>query len=197
MDSPLGRLRLVAAEEGLTGLYYPEHRRGRDPDAEDVERHPVLDLARRELAEYFARRRKRFETPLAPVGLRGGTEFQLEVWNALLAIPFGETRAYGEIARAIGRPKAVRAVGAANALNPISIFVPCHRVVGGAGALTGYAGGLEAKRWLLGLEGAASDARPGSRRAEPSARRTSGGCGSFPTDYGEGPLTRTRPSRLR
>ncbi len=152
VDSPLGRLRLVAANEGLTGLYYPEHRHGRDPEAEDVDRHPVLDLARRELGEYFAGRRTRFETPLAPGAIRGGTEFQLEVWNALLAIPFGETRSYGEVARAIGRPRAVRAVGAANALNPISIFVPCHRVVGGAGALTGYAGGLEAKRKLLELE---------------------------------------------
>jgi methylated-DNA-[protein]-cysteine S-methyltransferase len=152
VDSPLGRLRLVAADEGLIGLYYPEHRHGRNPDAEDVERHPVLDLARRELAEYFAGRRTRFETPLAPAEIRGGTDFQRAVWDALLNIPFGETRSYGELARAVGRPRAVRAVGAANALNPISIFVPCHRVVGSAGALTGYAGGIEAKRFLLELE---------------------------------------------
>jgi methylated-DNA-[protein]-cysteine S-methyltransferase len=152
LDSPLGRLRLVGTDEGLTGLYYPEHRHARNAEAADVERHPVLDLARRELAEYFAGSRRHFETPLAPASIRGGTEFQHEVWSALLAIPFGETRSYGDVARAIGRPRAVRAVGAANALNPISIFVPCHRVVGGAGALTGYAGGLEAKRWLLRLE---------------------------------------------
>ena len=160
VDSPLGRLRLMAVDEGLTGLYYPEHRHGRNPEAVDVDHHPVLDLARRELGEYFAGRRTRFETPLAPASVRGGTEFQHEVWRALLAIPFGETRSYGEIARAIGRPKAVRAVGAANALNPISIFVPCHRVVGGAGSLTGYAGGIEAKRWLLGLENKSYGACP-------------------------------------
>jgi methylated-DNA-[protein]-cysteine S-methyltransferase len=158
VNSPLGRLRLVAASDGLTGLYYPEHRHGRDPEADDVDHHPVLDLARQELGEYFAGRRIRFETPLAPASIRGGTAFQLQVWNALLAIPFGETRSYGDIARSIGRPNAVRAVGAANGLNPISIFVPCHRVIGGAGALTGYAGGLEAKRWLLELEAEKSHA---------------------------------------
>jgi methylated-DNA-[protein]-cysteine S-methyltransferase len=158
VDSPVGRLRVVAADDGLVGLYYPEHsnaaRHARNAGAEDAERHPVLDVARRELAEYFAGRRTAFEAPLAPASVRGGTDFQLAVWNALLTIPFGETRSYGEVARLIGRPSAVRAVGAANALNPLSIFVPCHRVIGGAGSLTGYAGGIEAKRWLLEHEGA-------------------------------------------
>jgi methylated-DNA-[protein]-cysteine S-methyltransferase len=152
VDSPVGRLRIMAADDGLAGVYFPEHRKGRDPEASDVERHPVLDLARRELADYFAGNRTRFETPLAPPSIRGGTDFQLAVWAALLEIPFGETRSYGDIARLIGRPSAVRAVGAANALNPISIVVPCHRVIGGAGSLTGYAGGVETKRWLLAHE---------------------------------------------
>lgn len=173
VDSPVGRLRLVAADEGLVGLYFPEHRHGerhaRNDEATDVASHPVLDSARRELAEYFAAARATFETPLAPASLRGGTAFQLAVWEALLTIPFGETRSYGDVARLIGRPSAVRAVGAANGLNPISIFVPCHRVIGGAGALTGYAGGIEAKRWLLAHESReeADDERNG--REERSA----------------------------
>lgn len=155
VDSPVGRLRLVAADEGLVSLYFSEHRRARQHDASDAADHPVLDSARRELAQYFAGARSRFDTPLAAAPVRAGTEFQHAVWRALCAIPFGETRTYAELARSIGRPSAVRAVGAANALNPISIFVPCHRVVGGSGALTGYAGGVETKRWLLAHEGAA------------------------------------------
>lgn len=152
LDSSAGRIRLIAADSGLVGLYFPDHKRARNVDATDVDRHPVLDQARRELREYFAGRRRTFETPLAPPSERGGTEFQHEVWAALLAIPAGETRSYGELARQIGRPQAVRAVGTANALNPISIFVPCHRVIGGDGSLTGYGGGLDTKRWLLSLE---------------------------------------------
>ena len=152
-DSPFGRLRLVACDEGLVGLYFPEHRRARQHDAHDAEHHPVLDSACRELAEYFAATRARFDTPLAAAPVRAGTEFQHAVWGALLKIPFGETRTYADIARSIGRPSAVRAVGAANAQNPISILVPCHRVIGGSGALTGYAGGVETKRWLLSHEG--------------------------------------------
>ncbi len=151
-DSPVGRLRLIASDEGLVAVYYPEHRRAKNPEACDVESHPVLAVARRELSEYFAGERTSFETPLAPPAIRGGTRFQHAVWEALLAIPFGETRSYREIARAIGRPNAVRAVGAANGLNPISIFVPCHRVVGSDGSLTGYAGGIEGKQWLLAHE---------------------------------------------
>ncbi|MGC4094425.1 MAG: methylated-DNA--[protein]-cysteine S-methyltransferase [Polyangiaceae bacterium] len=155
VDSPLGRLRLLAADVGLLGLYYPEHRHAEPKlhdEAEDAERHPVLTQARRELTEYFAGRRRDFETPLAPAQQRGGTDFQRGVWRALLDIPFGQTRSYAEIARRIGRATASRAIGAANARNPISIFVPCHRVIGGDGSLTGYAGGIDAKRWLLALE---------------------------------------------
>lgn len=152
VDSPVGRLRLIADDQGLTGLYFPDHRHVRNGEGREVERHPVLEQARKELGEYFAGQRVTFETPLAPASIRGGTEFQLQVWQALCAIPCGETRSYGDIARSIGRPRAVRAVGAANGLNPISIFVPCHRVIGGSGALTGYGGGLDVKRWLLAFE---------------------------------------------
>jgi len=159
VDSPLGRLQLVASAQGLTSLYYPEHRHALRFEAEEVERHAVLDSARRELEQYFAGKRIHFDTPLAPPEVRGGTEFQLAVWSALSQIPFGETRSYGDIARSIGRPSAVRAVGAANALNPISIFVPCHRVIGAAGSLTGYAGGIEAKRWLLDHEASHCESR--------------------------------------
>ncbi len=152
LDSPIGRLRLIAADEGLTGLYFPDHRHVRNGEGQDVLHHPVLDQAKKELLQYFAGERVEFETPLAPSSIRGGTEFQRQVWDALCAIPHGQTRSYGDIARSIGRPSAVRAVGAANGLNPISIFVPCHRVIGGSGSLTGYGGGLEVKRWLLALE---------------------------------------------
>jgi len=158
-DSPVGSLRLVAADEGLVGVYFPEHRRARHLEAEDVSSHPILERTRCELAEYFQGVRAHFEIPLAPASIRGGTEFQHAVWRALLDIPFGETRSYADIARSMGRPSAVRAVGAANALNPISILVPCHRVIGGAGALTGYAGGLEAKQWLLEHEAASGATR--------------------------------------
>jgi methylated-DNA-[protein]-cysteine S-methyltransferase len=111
-------------------------------------RHSVLLEAERQLAEYFAGTRRTFELPLD----FEGTEFQRSVWAALLTIPYGETRSYGQIARQIGRPKAVRAVGAANGRNPLSIVAPCHRVIGASGELTGFAGGLETKEFLLALE---------------------------------------------
>jgi methylated-DNA-[protein]-cysteine S-methyltransferase len=123
---------------------------GEDP------RHPVLRQAERQLKEYFAGTRTVFDLPLD----FHGTDFQKRVWAALLAIPFGETRSYGEIARALGKPSAMRAVGAANGRNPISIIAPCHRVTGAAGQLTGFAGGLKAKAHLLALE-----ARTGTQRA--------------------------------
>ena len=107
-------------------------------------------LLRRQLAEYFAGERTAFELPLAPAG----TPFQRNVWDALLAIPYGETRSYGELAAAVGKPGAARAVGRANHDNPIGVVIPCHRVIGAGGALTGYAGGLDRKRYLLELEGA-------------------------------------------
>ena len=107
-------------------------------------------LLRRQLAEYFAGERTAFELPLAPAG----TPFQRGVWDALLAIPYGETRSYGELAAAVGKPGAARAVGRANHDNPIGVVIPCHRVIGAGGSLTGYAGGVERKRYLLELEGA-------------------------------------------
>ena len=142
-DSPVGRLTLVASDDGLAGILWEKERRGRVRlrlDAEDS-RHPVLDETRRQLTEYFAGRRQAFSLKLD----FNGTAFQKQVWNALLTIPFGETRSYGEIARQIGRPAAARAVGAANGKNPVSIVAPCHRVIGSTGTLTGFAGGLEAK----------------------------------------------------
>lgn len=148
--SPLGPLKLVAGGDALVAILWAQDDPARvplGPMAED-ESHPVLAEAARQLGEYFAGARRAFDLPLA----FRGTDFQKQVWAALCAIPHGETRSYGDIARAIGRPSAVRAVGAANGRNPISIVAPCHRVIGTNGALTGFAGGLEAKRFLLRLE---------------------------------------------
>jgi len=148
--SPVGELTLVASDKGLVAILWEND----SPDrvrlgevAEDAA-HPVLTAAEAQLREYFAGTRTRFELPL---DFRG-TDFQKSVWAELLAIPFGETRSYGEIALKLGRPKASRAVGAANGRNPISIVAPCHRVIGSTGKLTGFAGGLAAKEYLLGLE---------------------------------------------
>ena len=152
VDSPVGRLTLVASGKGLAAILWENDRPGRvqlDVEAEDT-RHPVLVETGRQLEEYFAGRRQVFDVTLDMTG----TPFQRKVWNALLTIPFGETRSYREIAEQIGTPRAVRAVGAANGRNPISIVTPCHRVVGSNGALTGFAGGLDAKAHLLALEGA-------------------------------------------
>lgn len=154
MDSPVGRLKLVATEKGLAGILWDEGRPSRvrlNIEAEDNE-HPVLIETERQLAEYFAGRRKEFALTLDVAG----TPFQRKVWNALLTIPFGETRSYGQIARQIGNPDAVRAVGAANGRNPVSIVTPCHRVIGSTGKLTGFGGGLDTKARLLALEGARS-----------------------------------------
>jgi methylated-DNA-[protein]-cysteine S-methyltransferase len=147
-DSPLGPLTLTAREGALTGLYL-EGARYRPEIAPHWQRTGVpFDEVRRQLDQYFARRRTRFELPLDAKG----TTFQRTVWRALEAIEYGQTISYGELARRISNPAAVRAVGSANGHNPISIVVPCHRVIGSSGALTGYAGGLAAKRLLLELE---------------------------------------------
>jgi methylated-DNA-[protein]-cysteine S-methyltransferase len=155
LRSPLGDLRLVAAGDALAGIYLPDHEGAPPMAPHDGRLHPVLLEAARQLEAYFAGQRRAFDLPLAPAG----SAFQREVRRALVAIPFGATRAYADLARALGRPSAARAVGAANARNPISIIVPCHRVVAGDGALTGYAGGLDAKRWLLAHEQRASGVR--------------------------------------
>jgi len=151
VDSPVGRLTLVATDEGLAGILWANDRPGRVQlpiEAEDRS-HPVLLETARQLEQYFAGRRQAFALPLD----LAGTAFQRRVWGALLTIPFGETRSYREIARQIGKPAAVRAVGAANGRNPLSIVAPCHRVIGSSGTLTGFAGGLATKAHLLALEG--------------------------------------------
>lgn len=143
ISSPIGDLTLTEEEGALTGLYF-----GRLSRPGEAGPTALLEEAARQLREYFAGQRREFGLPLC---LRG-TAFQMQVWQALQAIPYGEVRTYGEIARAIGKSKACRAVGMANHNNPISIIVPCHRVVGAGGSLTGYGGGLENKRFLLELE---------------------------------------------
>ena len=150
--SPLGDLVLTASETGLTGVFFPTSRH-----------HPlapspigrggtnvVLDQTESQLNEYFARLRQTFDLPLEP----SGTKFQLRVWELLRRIPYGATTSYGELARRLGDRHQTRAVGAANGANPLPIIVPCHRVVGSKGELTGFGGGLERKRWLLEHEGA-------------------------------------------
>lgn len=148
--SPLGPLRLYAAEGAICGLFLPDQ----DPPliAGAGPPDPVLQLAADQLREYFGGERRVFTVPLRATG----TDFQRTVWRALLTIPHGETRSYGALARAIARPTASRAVGHANSRNPISILVPCHRVIGSDGALTGYAGGAAAKQWLLAHEATAA-----------------------------------------
>ena len=152
VDSPVGRLTLVATDEGLAAILWENDRPRRvrlDIQAVD-DQHPVLVETERQLREYFDGERQAFALRLDVAG----TAFQLKVWNALLTIPFGETRTYQQIARQIGHPDAVRAVGAASGRNPVSIVAPCHRVIGSTGRLTGFAGGLDAKAQLLALEGA-------------------------------------------
>ena len=141
-DSPVGPMTLVQEGEVLTRLDF-------NTPSQAEETTPLLLEARRQLQEYFAGERKAFALPLAPAG----TVFQKKVWAALREIPWGETRSYGDIARAIGKPTACRAVGTANGRNPLPVFIPCHRVIGTNGSITGYSGGLEKKRFLLRLEG--------------------------------------------
>lgn len=151
INSPVGRLKIIASNIGLAAILWEDD----NPDRVRVRTytenntHPVLINTERELMEYFEGKRITFSLALDPIG----TEFQKTVWNALSTIPYGETRSYRDIATQIGNVKAVRAVGAANGKNPISIVVPCHRVIGSSGELTGFAGGLEVKARLLSLEG--------------------------------------------
>jgi methylated-DNA-[protein]-cysteine S-methyltransferase len=158
IDSPVGALKLVASREGLVAIFWerdnPSHAERELGEMRNEERHPVLVETERQLNEYFAGKRREFALRL---DMRG-TAFQKDVWEALLAIPYGETRSYGEIAKNIGKPSASRAVGAANGRNPIPIVVPCHRVIGSTGKLTGFGGGLDMKEKLLGIE---SEEKPG------------------------------------
>ncbi len=149
VDSPLGDLTLVATSKGLIHIRFPAQKDESPSGEAGTATESILDLSEAQLIEYFAGRRFRFELPLCPVG----TEFQLSVWWALAEISYGNTLSYGELARRIGRPKAVRAVGAANGANPLPIVLPCHRVIGADGSLTGFGGGLPAKISLLELEG--------------------------------------------
>jgi len=154
IQSPVGTLKLIASDDGLAAVLWENDKPGRvrlDVVGED-DLHPMLLETERQLGEYFAGRRKTFDLKLDFTG----TDFQRKVWAALLTIPYGETRTYGQIARQIGSPNAVRAVGAANGRNPISIVAPCHRVIGSTGELTGFAGGLERKEHLLELEAGAT-----------------------------------------
>ena len=149
MESPVGELTLFASDRGLAAVLWPnELRRIRLTPVEEDPQHPLLLETERQLNAYFAGELREFTVPLD----FSGTDFQKKVWLALTAIPYGETRSYAEIAREIGHPGAVRAVGAANGRNPISIIAPCHRVIGSNGKLTGFAGGLEAKAFLLAVE---------------------------------------------
>jgi methylated-DNA-[protein]-cysteine S-methyltransferase len=150
VESPIGRLLLTSDGTALTGLYMEPSRELRSIDGwvEDVTVAP-LSAAVRQLTEYFAGTRREFDLPLR----LQGTTFQTRVWRELTEIPYGQTWSYGELAKRINKPGASRAVGLANGRNPISILVPCHRVIGADGSLTGYGGGLERKRWLLAHEG--------------------------------------------
>ncbi len=150
VDSPIGPLRLTSDGSALTGLYMVEHRHGPEVGADwaDGASAAPLPAAAAQLAEYFAGARTEFDLPLAPEG----TDFQKRVWQELTRIPYGARISYGELAGRLGNPGASRAVGLANGRNPISIVVPCHRVIGASGKLTGYGGGLERKQALLELE---------------------------------------------
>jgi methylated-DNA-[protein]-cysteine S-methyltransferase len=162
MHSPIGTLCLCAEDDQLVGLYLPDRPAPSGPRG----RGGVLARAAAQLTEYFAGERRDFDLALAP----SGTEFQRTVWHALADIPFGTTCSYGDLARVVGRPAASRAVGAANGKNPIAIILPCHRVIGSSGELTGYGGGLPMKRWLLDHErGSVQPSLPGLRD-RPAAR---------------------------
>ena len=150
MDSPVGALKLVAHDQALVAVMWDneDHKRVRLAELTENLQHPMLLKVKQQLEQYFAGQLQQFNLPLD----FQGTDFQQQVWRALLTIPYGETRSYKDIALQIGNEKAVRAVGAANGRNPISIIVPCHRVIGSGGALVGFAGGVDKKQILLSLE---------------------------------------------
>jgi methylated-DNA-[protein]-cysteine S-methyltransferase len=168
IESPVGQLKLIAKGPCLAAILWENDRPNRVPlgHMSEDQGSAILDQAERQLAEYFAGTRNSFDLELD----FHGTEFQKKVWHALLTIPFGETRSYLDIAIQIGNPAAVRAVGAANGKNPISIVAPCHRVIGSSGALTGFAGGLAAKELLLTLEGGMPQPAKKRRNDVPSTQ---------------------------
>ena len=148
LDTPIGELLLAGDDDALCLVGFPEGSMRRDPEPDWIYNEKPFAVARQQLTEYFAGERREFDLPLK----LDGTEFQMSVLRALQQIPYGETTSYAEIAERVGRPKAVRAVGAANGRNPIPIIVPCHRVIGSHGELTGFGGGLDTKEALLRLE---------------------------------------------
>ncbi len=148
MSSPLGNILLTADDHGLTGINFQNGTEAKKPPRGSVESAAPFEEAERQIGAYFRGALKRFNLPLSP----SGTPFQRSVWNALCDIPYGETISYGELAKRIGKPTACRAVGAANGRNPLPIVVPCHRVIGSDGRLTGYNGGIHLKEYLLKLE---------------------------------------------
>ncbi|WP_062229474.1 methylated-DNA--[protein]-cysteine S-methyltransferase [Aureimonas frigidaquae] len=152
LQTPIGALLLAGDGHALSRISFPTGSRMMAPGPDWQRDDAAFILARQELTDYFNGKLRAFTVPLAPAG----TPFQIQVWTALRAIPYGETITYGTLARRIGRPTASRAVGAANGANPLPIILPCHRVIGGTGALTGFGGGLPTKTWLLTLEGAAA-----------------------------------------
>ena len=147
LETPVGTLTLVASDSGLQAVWWPADGRAK-PIGDRDDRHRVLVAARDQLQEYFAGHRQQFDLPLEPAG----TAFQLKAWEILRGIPYGQTISYAEQANRLGDLRKARAVGSANGRNPISIIVPCHRVVGSSGKLTGFAGGMGAKQWLLEFE---------------------------------------------
>jgi methylated-DNA-[protein]-cysteine S-methyltransferase len=150
LASPVGTLTLAATDDGLHAIEFPRNRHPANRAGWTEGQHPVLDLAARQLDEYFAATRRAFDLPLAP----RGTDFQRTVWLALAGIAYGETVSYAQLSQRVGKPTAMRAVGAANGRNPLPIVLPCHRVIGADGSLTGFGGGLPTKQFLLELEGA-------------------------------------------
>ncbi|MCA9647239.1 MAG: methylated-DNA--[protein]-cysteine S-methyltransferase [Myxococcales bacterium] len=146
LDTPVGRLQIVLEAGALTRILWANEEQAADSDSPSR----AAKRAQKQLSEYFAGKRQTFDLELDP----RGTEFQCRVWHELGQIPFGETRSYGDVAKTLGKPTASRAVGAANGKNPIPIILACHRVIGASGALTGFAGGLDTKRWLLDHESA-------------------------------------------
>ncbi|MFV8459881.1 methylated-DNA--[protein]-cysteine S-methyltransferase [Vibrio campbellii] len=148
-DSPLGTVTLQANEQGLLGVWFETHTTKPEDLGTQEDSFPIFQSVKEQLERYFAGEAVQFDVPIAAKG----TPFQQSVWHALTTIPYGETRSYAQLADAIGNPKAVRAVGLANGKNPVSVIVPCHRVIGKNGKLTGYAGGIERKQRLLAIEG--------------------------------------------
>jgi methylated-DNA-[protein]-cysteine S-methyltransferase len=153
LNSPIGDLLLAGDDDGLSLIGFPQGKMRHDPEPDWIFNEKPFAAARQQLEEYFAGNRKEFDLPLH----LSGTEFQVQVLEELQRIPYGKTTSYGDIAKRIGRPKAMRAVGAANGRNPIPIIVPCHRVIGSSGDLTGFGGGLDTKEALLRLEAENSD----------------------------------------